>query len=277
MANLLKQLELEELSLVDRPANAKAMVSLFKRDNSEEELMEKAYKMTEEQEKGMDKLPPALQRHIRENMDKGMSYDEAKKMAEEDMKKSDEVAAEIDEMDLLKAENDALKIQNEDLRKALIDNGFVIKSDSIEKKVEPEYIEYEGEQINKADVPAVILKALEEAELAKADAELTKRATEALPHFAEDVAKSLVGEFGEVEAVMEALKAADATFAESMEEVGKSDADGEFATAADKMESLVKSYMDENKMKKGDYAKAYAAVAKTDEGKALINKSYKGE
>ena len=147
-------------------------------------------------------------------------------------------------------------------------NGFVIKAETIEKKAEPEYIEYEGEQINKADVPAVILKALEEAELAKADAELTKRATEALPHFAEDVAKSLVGEFGEVEAVMEALKAADATFAESMEEVGKSDADGEFATAADKMESLVKSYMDENKMKKGDYAKAYAAVAKTDEGKA---------
>lgn len=275
MANLLKQLELEELSLVDRPANAKAMVSLFKRDNSEEELMEKAYNMTEEQEKGMDKLPPALQRRIRENMDKGMSYNEAMKMAEEDMKKSD--AAEIDELDLLKAENDTLKIQNEDLRKALIDNGFIIKSDSIEKKVEPEYIEYEGEQINKADVPAVILKALEEAEFAKADAELTKRATEALPHFAEDVAKSLVAEFGEVEGVMEALKAADATFAESMEEVGKSDADGEFATATDKMESLVKSYMDENKMKKGDYAKAYAAVAKTDEGKALINKSYKGE
>ena len=267
MANLLKQLELEELSLVDRPANAKAMVSLFKRDNSEEE------QMTDNLEKMSDDLKAKLKPY----MDKGMNEEEAMKAYEMDMKKSDEVAAEIDEMDLLKAENDALKIQNEDLRKALIDNGFIIKSDSIEKKVEPEYIEYEGEQINKADVPAVILKALEEAELAKADAELTKRATEALPHFAEDVAKSLVGEFGEVEAVMEALKAADATFAESMEEVGKSDADGEFATASDKMESLVKSYMDENKMKKGDYAKAYAAVAKTDEGKALINKSYKGE
>jgi hypothetical protein len=267
MANLLKQLELEELSLVDRPANAKAMVSLFKRDNSEEE------QMTDNVEKMSDDLKAKLKPY----MDKGMTEEEAMKAYDEDMKKSDEVAAEIDEMDLLKAENDALKIQNEDLRKALIENGFVIKSDSIEKKVEPEYIEYEGEQINKADVPAVILKALEEAELAKADAELTKRATEALPHFAEDVAKSLVGEFGEVEAVMEALKAADATFAESMEEVGKSDAAGEFATAADKMESLVKSYMDENKMKKGEYAKAYAAVAKTDEGKALINKSYKGE
>ena len=267
MANLLKQLELEELSLVDRPANAKAMVSLFKRDNSEEE------QMTDNVEKMSDDLKAKLKPY----MDKGMTEEEAMKAYDEDMKKSDEVAAEIDEMDLLKAENDALKIHNEDLRKALIENGFVIKSDSIEKKVEPEYIEYEGEQINKADVPAVILKALEEAELAKADAELTKRATDALPHFATDVAKSLVAEFGEVESIMESLKAADATFAENMEEVGKSDADGEFATAADKLESLVKSYMDDNKMKKSDYAKAYAAVAKTDEGKALINKSYKGE
>jgi len=263
--NLLKQLELDELSLVDRPANAQAMVSLFKRDDSNGDNMEQE----------VDKMSDDLKAKLKPYMDKGMNEEEAMKAYEAEMKKSE--AVEIDELDIIKAENDALKIQNEDLRKALIENGFVIKADSIEKKAEPEYIEYEGEQINKADVPAVILKALEEAELAKADAELTKRATEALPHFAEDVAKSLVAEFGEVEAVMESLKAADATFAESMEEVGKSDADGEFATAADKMESLVKTYMEENKMKKGEYAKAYAAVAKTDEGKALINKSYKGE
>lgn len=265
MPNLLKQLELDELSLVDRPANAQAMVSLFKRDDSNGDNMEQE----------VEKMSDDLKAKLKPYMDKGMNEEEAMKAYEAEMKKSEEV--EIDELDIVKAENDALKIQNEDLRKALIENGFVIKADSIEKKAEPEYIEYEGEQINKADVPAVILKALEEAELAKADAELTKRATDALPHFAEDVAKSLVAEFGEVEAVMEALKAADATFAESMEEVGKSDADGEFATAADKMESLVKTYMEENKMKKGEYAKAYAAVAKTDEGKALINKSYKGE
>ena len=264
MANLLKQLELDELSLVDRPANAQAMVSLFKRDNSEEE------QMTDNVEKMSDDLKAKLKPY----MDKGMTEDEAMKAYDMDMKKSEEV---VDELDLLKAENDTLKIQNEDLRKALIENGFVIKADTIEKKVEPEYIEYEGEQINKADVPAVILKALEEAEFAKADAELTKRANDALPHFATDVAKSLVAEFGEVESIMEALKAADATFAENMEEVGKSDADGDFASASDKLDALVKSFMDDNKMKKSDYAKAYAAVAKTDEGKTLINKSYKGE
>jgi hypothetical protein len=52
---------------------------------------------------------------------------------------------------------------------------------------------------------------------------------------------------------------------------------GEFANAADQLDAMVKSYMDENNMKKSEFAKAYAAVAKTDNGKALINKSYKGE
>jgi len=258
MAHLLKQLELDELSLVDRPANAQAMVSLFKRDNSDGETMEEQQKMdcpdcTAEKACGQH----------------------------EDMKKSEELVEEVtekaDEIDPRDAEIQTLKAENERLRKGLIEEGYVIKAETIEKKAPVEFIEYGGEKINKADVPAVILKALEEAEFAKADAELTKRATEALPHFATDVAKSLVGEFGEVEVVMEALKAADATFAASMEEIGKSDADGNFATAADKLEALVKSYMDENKIKKSDYAKAYAAVAKTDEGKALINKSYKGE
>ena len=271
MPNLLKQLELDELSLVDRPANAQAMVSLFKRDNSqEEEMTETLEKMGYDEDK--------VKAYMKEKGCGRAEAMEALKM-EEPMEKAEEIDPVIAE-DLEKAVDEGvvetLKAENEKLRKALIDNGFVIKAESVEKKVEPEYIEYDGESINKADIPAVILKALEEAEFAKADAELTKRATEALPHFAEDVAKSLVAEFGEVEGVMEALKAADATFAESMEEVGKSDAEGEFATAADKLESLVKSYMEENKMKKGDYARAYAAVAKTDEGKALITKSYKG-
>ena len=78
-------------------------------------------------------------------------------------------------------------------------------------------------------------------------------------------------------AIMVMLKAADAAFEASMQEFGKSDVDGEFATSADKLDALVKSYMDENQLKKSEFAKAYAAVAKTDEGKALITKSYKGE
>tara|TARA_R110000782_G_scaffold121194_3_gene212255 strand:+ start:229 stop:942 length:714 start_codon:yes stop_codon:yes gene_type:complete len=235
--NLLKQLELEELSLVDRPANAQAMVSLYKRDNSSGEPMEQ-------------------------------KIDEVSE---------DTTKAEALEVNPLEVEVDTLKADNERLRKSLIEAGYIIKSDIIEKKIEPEYVEYEGEQINKADIPAPILKALENAGIEKADIELTKRAEELLPHFNVTVAKTLVKSFAEDEAVMEALKASDKMFSETMKEFGKSDADGEFATSADKIDALVKSYMSENEMKKGDYAKAYAIVAKTDEGKALINKSYKGE
>ena len=255
MPNLLKQLELEELSLVDRPANAQAMVSLFKRDNSDEE------EMNQETEKSYDE----------EKMDCPDWTTE--KACDQHM----EVAEKSEEIDPMVAEIDTLKAENERLRKSLIEAGYVIKAESIEKKAEPEYLEYNGEQVNKADIPAVILKALEEAEVAKADAELTKSATESLPHFDVDVAKALVAKHADDEAVMNVLKAADSVFAGKMEEVGKSDADGEFASAADALDAMVKSYMDENQMKKSEYAKAYAAVAKTDDGKALINKSYKGE
>lgn len=263
MPSLLKNLMLEELSLVDRPANAQAMVSLFKRDDSHEEVMkEQETQETEATEKVADGCPDCT----------------AEKMcAAHEMKKSD---AEI----ALEAEVEKLKADNERLRKGLIENGYVIKADVIEKKAPVEMMEIEGEMVAKADIPAPVLKALEAAEVAKkqheiekADIELTKRAGEALPHFAVDVAKSLLKSFSEEEAIMEALKAADAAFAAAMQEFGKSDVNGEFATAADKLDALVKSHMDANHMKKSDYHQAYAAVAKTAEGKTLITKTYKGE
>ena len=277
MPNLLKNLHLEELSLVDRPANAQAMVSLFKRDNSEEEIT----KMTEE-----------MEAKVKAYMDdKGCGRGEAMKALDMDMEKAEEASEEVAEkaepefdVEALKADFDRLTAENETLRKGLIEAGYVIKADAIEKKAEVEMMEVEGEMVVKSDIPAPVLKALEAADVAKreheiekADIELTKRAGDTLPHFATDVAKSLVAKFFEDEAIMEALKAADAAFEASMQEFGKSDVDGEFATSADKLDALVKSYMDDNQLKKSDYHKAYAAVAKTDEGKTLINKSYKGE
>ena len=277
MPNLLKNLHLEELSLVDRPANAQAMVSLFKRDNSEEEIT----KMTEE-----------MEAKVKAYMDdKGCGREEAMKALDMDMEKAEEASEEVAEkaepefdVEALKADYDRLTAENETLRKGLIEAGYVIKADAIEKKAEVEMMEVEGEMVVKSDIPAPVLKALEAADVAKreheiekADIELTKRAGDTLPHFATDVAKSLVAKFYEDEAIMEALKAADAAFEAAMQEFGKSDVDGEFATSADKLDALVKSYMDDNQLKKSDYHKAYAAVAKTDEGKTLINKSYKGE
>jgi hypothetical protein len=282
LPNLLKNLHLEELSLVDRPANAQAMVSLFKRDNSDEDIT----KMNEEMEA---KVKAYMEDKAcgKEEAMKALGYDMEK--AEGDVAEEAEIAVEAPEAELidieaLKADNARYSAENEKLRKGLIDAGFVITAEAIEKKAEVEMMDIEGEMVVKSDIPAPVLKALEAADVAKreheiekADIELTKRAGETLPHFATDVAKSLVAKFYEDEAIMEALKAADAAFEAAMQEFGKSDVDGEFATSADKLDTLVKSYMDKNQLKKSEFAKAYAAVAKTDAGKALINKSYKGE
>lgn len=283
MPNLLKNLHLEELSLVDRPANAQAMVSLFKRDNSEEEIT----KMNED-----------MEAKVKAYMDdKGCGRGEAMKALGYDMEKADEAVEEVAEksdveavealevdVEALKADFDRLSAENQHLRKGLIDNGYVIRADSIEKKAEEEMMDIDGEMVAKSDIPAPVLKALEAAavakrehEIEKADLELTKKAEEVLPHFEAGAAKSLLKSFSEDEGIMVMLKAADAAFEASMQEFGKSDVDGEFATSADKLDALVKSYMDENQLKKSEFAKAYAAVAKTDEGKALITKSYKGE
>ena len=223
-------------------------------------------------------------------MDKECGRDEAMKALGYNMEKADDVVDEPTEvvdsqhLDTLKADVDRLRSENERLRKGLLDEGYVISAEAIEKKAPAEMIEVEGEMVAKADIPAPVLKALEAAEVAKkehevekADIELTKKAEAVLPHFSVDVAKALVKNFSEEEAIMEALKAADAAFAAAMQEFGKSDVDGEFATSTDKLDALVKRCMDENQLKKSEYAKAYAAVAKTDEGKSLINKSYKGE
>jgi len=274
LPNLLKNLHLEELSLVDRPANAQAMVSLFKRDTSEEEIT----KMTDEMEA---KVKAYMEEKAcgKEEAMKALGYD---MMKEEEAVEAPEAAAEVDKAEEAPVEEvsdevETLKAENERLRKGLIDNGYVIKAEAIEKKAEVEMMDIEGEMVVKSDIPAPVLKALEAAAIEKADIALTKRAGEALPHFDVDVAKALVEKFYEDEAIMAALKAADAAFDAAMQEFGKSDVDGEFATSADKLDALVKSYMDDNQLKKSEYAKAYAAVAKTDEGKTLINKSYKGE
>ena len=261
MPNLLKNLHLEELSLVDRPANAQAMVSLFKRDNSEEEVT----KMTEEMEAKVKAYMEEKGCGRSEAM-KSFGYDEAEKAEETPAEEVEvEETAKAEEVNPLEAEVEALKAEIEELN----------KSASLEKA--DDMLEVSGEMVSKSDIPAPVLKALESAAIEKADIALTKRAEEALPHFDLAVAKSLVEKFSDSEEIMVALKAADSAFEASMQEFGKSDVDGEFASSQDKLDALVKSYMDDNQLKKSEYLKAYAQVAKTDEGKSLINKTYKGE
>ena len=259
MTNILLDLELDELSLVDRPANQAATICLIKRDNTMNLEERKAY-----------------------YMDKGMSEDEALKKAKEDMKKAEEPEVskseeEVDQGDLFLAEVDALKAEVSRLSKALEDNGFAVTEETVTKAVEPEYIEVEGEQIAKSDIPAPVLKALEEAAIEKRMVELRKQAEEILPNFDNEIAASLLAHVAKDDAIVEALKSADAALGASMSEIGEASVEADMLSSSDKLGALVKSYMDENNLAKKDHAIAYAAVAKTDEGKALINKLYKGE
>lgn len=263
MTNILLDLELDELSLVDRPANQAATICLIKRDNTMNLEERKAY-----------------------YMDKGMSEEEAMKKAKEDMKKSDDTEVEEPEVskaedafeaELLLAEVDAAKAEIKRLAKALEDNGFVVTDEEVAKAEEPEYYEFNGEQIIKSDIPAPILKALEEVELEKRQVALRKQAEEILPNFDTEIAASLLAHVAKDDAIVEALKSADAALGASMSEIGEASVEADMLSSSDKLDSLVKSYMDENNLAKKDHAIAYAAVAKTDEGKALISKLYKGE
>lgn len=261
--NLLKQLELDELSLVDRPANAQAKVALFKRDTEESD-------MTNEVEKMSDDLKAKLKPY----MDKGMNEEEAMKAYEMDMKKSDEEPVDLS-LDVLEAEVETLKAQNEDLRKALIENGFVIKADAIEKKEEVETIEVEGEMVVKSDIPAPVLKALEAAAVEKRQVELRKAAEAELPHFDVEVAMQLLDVIKEDAKVLEALKGADAAFAAAMDEVGEKAVDADMLDPQSKLDKMVEAHVAEHGVNK--YA-AFDAISKTAEGKALIAKTYeKGE
>jgi len=216
MANLLTQLELEELSLVDVPANPGAMVSLFKRDSGEEDNMTKQVETVE------------------------------------------------------KADHDAVVAENERLREALIKNDFVIEAESIEKKAPVETIDVDGEMINKADIPAPVLKALEEAKAEKEMTALEKRADELLPHFDKEVAVALLKNDLDAK-IIEALQAADAAFESVMTEKGDTDAQGDMKDPRSTLDAKV----DELVLAKGfTKEKAFAELSKTKEGKALIAKAY---
>ena len=279
MTNILLDLELDELSLVDRPANQAATICLIKRDESMEDM-----------EKGYDSYLDERKMYY---MDKGMGEDEAMKKAKEELdkmsaKEKEELMArlgkadeaeetEVDQEALFLAEVDALKAEVSRLSKALEDNGFAVTEEEVTKAEEPEYLEVEGEKVAKSDIPAPVLKALEEAAIEKRMVELRKQADEILPNFDNEIAASLLAHVAKDDAIVEALKSADAALGASMSEIGEASVEADMLSSSDKLDALVKSYMDENNLAKKDHAKAYAAVAKTDEGKALISKLYKGE
>lgn len=166
-----------------------------------------------------------------------------------------------------------LQADNEALRGVVIKEGYKITAEGIEKSAPEEMIEVEGEMVAKSAIPAPVLKALEAAEVAKRDAELTTKAKETLPNFDEAVAKSFMG-MDLSEDLLQALVAADALFGKMTEEVGETQTESTMKSAQEKLDDLVAKTASENGINK--YA-AYEQVAKTKEGKALITALYKKE
>jgi hypothetical protein len=157
------------------------------------------------------------------------------------------------------------------LRKSFLDEGYKITAEGVTKAAEPDYITVDGEQINKADVPAPILKRMETAEAELKAQEITKKAKETLPNFKEDVAVKLM-KFDLDDDIMQILLAADKLFEGMTDEVGKQDAQADMTDPQEKMDALVKEYSEEHNVTK---AKAYAKLSKTDIGKALVKDIYK--
>lgn len=223
MAKNIIELKLNELSLVDRPANPEAFAPIFKADSQ-----------------------------------KGDS-----KMSEETK------ILEAEKAELEKSLED-LKLENERLRKGLIDNGYTIKADTIEKKQEVEYIEVEGQKLVKSDIPAVILETLEKAEAEKVEAEITKNASEKLPNWDIEVAKSLF-KFDLSEEVLEALVAADKLFEAAFQEAGQTTKNLDMGEPKTALEKALEDTRKEHKVSK---AEAFAILSKTPDGADLINKAY---
>lgn len=248
--NELLDLQLDEVSLVDSPANKSATVALFKRDMN----MAKAKK--EDVEKGV-----CIEIEIKS------PEEEMAEMQMEAQQDQTEDATAVGKSDEL-VEIETLKAEVERLSKAL--------EEAVQEEVAKadEMIDFAGEMVAKSSIPAPVLKKLEEVQKAQEAQDLRKRAEEELPNFAgtADQRGKLLKSIGNDADLMSLLKSADAAFAGLFQEVGKTDVDAGLLSADQKLDALVKNRQEE---KKEDFYKAYAAVIKTAEGKDLLLQTYK--
>lgn len=265
MPTELVNLELEEVSLVDMGDDPLAKVALYKRSPEGEHMENETAENLDTTEKGMKE---------EKMMDNGASSEEMMDDEEEMMdgeKKPMTRKSWKAEAQLLESANQVL-IEEIETYKAKVAE---LEAVSLEKaKPQEEMIEVEGEMVAKAAIPTPVLKKLEEMQKAIEVEALRKRAEEVLPNFkgTADERGKLLKSIGEDEALLAILRAADAAFAGIFQEVGKTDAENDLKTPAVKLNEMVKARQED---KKEDFYKAYAAVIKTAEGKALLLETYK--
>lgn len=262
--NELLDLQLDEVSLVDSPANKSATVALFKRDMNmakakKEEDVEKSVCITIEVKSPEEEMADM-------QMEQGQEDMAQSPVMQMDMYPSDMSPMVAKSEELTEVEN--LKAEVERLSKAL--------EEAVQEEVAKaeEMIDFAGEMVAKSAIPEPVLKKLEEVQKAQEAQDLRKRAEEELPNFAgtADQRGKLLKSIGNDADLMSLLKSADAAFAGLFQEVGKTDVDAGLLSADQKLDALVKGRQAE---KKEDFYKAYAAVIKTAEGKDLLLQTYK--
>lgn len=281
MPTELVNLELEEVSLVDMGDDPLAKVALYKRspegEHMDNETTEEAIEKVDE-----TNVTDATEKGYKEDMkpaDKMDDMDDEEEMMEEEGKKPTQGATATLSRKSWKAEAQAF----EDVNKMLLEEIETYKAKVAEleaavvTKAAPaeEMLEVEGEMIAKSAIPAPILKKLEEMQKAVEVEALRKRAEEVLPNFkgTADERGKLLKSVGTDEGLLALLKAADAAFAGVYQEVGKTDAENDLKTAAEKLKDLTKAYQTEKNEK--SFEKAYAAIVKTAQGRALVLETYK--
>ena len=291
MPTELVNLELEEVSLVDMGDDPLAKVAIFKRSPEGEN-------MEDDVEKGIS-LEIEIKSPEEEMMDAQMeAQQEAQPMEKADMCENctdatckgcegeadmmPEADKGYDEKPMRKSWKSEAQAF-EEVNKMLLEEIETYKAKVSEMEVAAiakaapveETLEVEGQMIAKSAIPAPILKKLEEMQKAVETEALRKRAEEVLPNFkgTADERGKLLKSVGEDEGLLTLLKAADAAFAGVFMEVGKTDAANDLKTATEKLNDMVKGYQEDKQEK--DFHKAYAAVIKTAQGRALVLETYK--
>ena len=256
----LEEIDLLEVSAVDTPANQHAGVVLFKRSGYNTPVKPENAGVANEGDgsvtvEELTKKLEALQAQVTDLTKKADDAEAARTAAEAARTAAEETAAT--------------------LAKSAEEAGLVIEDGKIVKRADPEYVEIDGEQVEKALVPAPVLRAIEKqaADIAKMKAEaeavaLAKRGETELPNLAGTPlakGKLLAAVEGDAE-LLKALKAADAAMSKTFEEVGHGDAHDE-ASPSYRLDQLAKAHAAAQNV---TYEMAYAEVTKAGAGADLL-------
>lgn len=245
----LEDIELMELSLVDTPANQHASVVLWKRFGY------------------TDCVKPEMPGPV-EKGDGSVTVEELTKTLE---------GLQTQVADLTKRAQDA-EAAVEALTKSAEDAGLDIADGKIVKRAEPEYVEIDGDKVEKSLVPAPVLKALEKAaaDIAKMKAqaeevELAKRGETELPHLAGTAlakGRLLKALEGDAE-LLAAIKAANKAMEGEYQEKGEGKLDDDMADPVKKLDRMARDYAAANAV---PFETAYDLVTKSGDGFELLRK-----